>query len=107
MSLDVYLYEVSEHGVFDYNITHNLNGMASLAGLYEALWRPEEIGVKTARELVPILTDGLALLKADPEQFKGLNPTNGWGDYDGLVRFVENYLAACVKHPSARVEVSR
>ena len=40
------------------NITHNLNKMAGEAGIYEALWRPEEIGVKVAADLIPILEKG-------------------------------------------------
>ena len=39
MSLDVYLM-VDNERVYDANITHNLNSMASEAGCYEALWRP-------------------------------------------------------------------
>lgn len=28
------------------NITHNLGKMAEAAGIYHALWRPDEIGIK-------------------------------------------------------------
>jgi hypothetical protein len=38
--------------VYSANITHNLGKMADEAGVYEALWRPEEIGVKTAFDLI-------------------------------------------------------
>lgn len=34
--------------LYDANITHNLNRMADEAGIYEHVWRPEEIGVTTA-----------------------------------------------------------
>lgn len=93
--------------VYDANITHNLGKMADEAGLYRYLWRPEEVDVKHARDLIPRLTNGLELLRSDPQRFKKLNPPNGWGDYDGLVRFTEQYLAACKDHPDARVSVSR
>jgi len=93
--------------VFDYNITHNLGKMADAAGIYKALWRPEEIGIKTARELIMPLRDGLAKLKASPEEYKKHSPPNGWGTYEGLVEFVSRYLAACEKYPDATVEASR
>ena len=93
--------------VYSANITNNLNGMADEAMLYNCMWRPEEHGITHAEQLIPLLTTGLALLKSDPERFKAFNPENGWGDYDGLVGFVENYLTACEKYPSAIVEVSR
>jgi hypothetical protein len=93
--------------VYEANITHNLNAMAQEAGIYEALWRPEEIGVTKAGELVLILKPGLDYLRADPERFKKHNPENGWGNYEGLVRFVTNYLAACEQYPDAVIHVSR
>jgi len=107
MSLDVSLSAMRETQVFDANITHNLGEMASHAGIYTALWRPEEIGITTAKELAPILEKGLIDLKADPERFKKFNPANGWGDYDGLVRFVEKYLAACKENHDAVISVDR
>ena len=93
--------------VYDANITHNLGAMANAAGIYHALWRPDEIGLTTAGELIEPLEKGLAKLTADPDAFKVYNPANGWGDYDLLVRFTADYLAACKRYPEARVEVSR
>jgi hypothetical protein len=89
------------------NITHNLVPMAIAAGIYKELWRPAEIGVYKAKQLIEPLNNGLKLLKSDPERFQRMNPSNGWGDYKGLVRFVENYLDACREDPEAHVSVSR
>lgn len=71
--------------VFEYNITHNLNSMADAAGIYKHLWHPEEVGVSRAADLIEPLRDGLARLNSDPQKYKKHNPSNGWGDYDGLV----------------------
>jgi hypothetical protein len=81
--------------------------MAVQAGLYDWLWRSDEKGIKTARELITPLKNGLAILRSDPKRFKEFNPDNGWGGYEVLVRFVENYLDACMKNPDAAVRVSR
>ena len=107
MSLDVYLEEVRPTDVYSANITHNLNRMAEEAGIYKALWRPEEIGITKASQLIEPLTAGLALLKSDPPRFEALNSPNGWGMYEHFVPFVENYLAACKEHPDAAVRVWR
>jgi hypothetical protein len=107
MSLDVYLKEVRLMTIYDRNITHNLNKMADAAGIYKHLWRPEEIGITKAVQLVEPLREGLALLLSDPERFKEFDPENKWGDYDGLVDFVRSYLAACEENQNATVEVSR
>ena len=125
MSLDVYLYVGEErieecthcdgtgkinHGkekVHEDNITHNLNKMADAAGIYAHLWRPEELGFTKAGQLINPLKAGLERLRADPEKYNKFNPANGWGDYEGLVRFVQNYLNACEDHPEAEIYASR
>lgn len=107
MSLDVSLIATVPTEVYTANITHNLTNMAEAAGIYKHLWRPEELGITMAHELITPLTEGLARLTAEPERFEKLNPENGWGDYESLVRFVRRYLAACVENPNATIEVSR
>lgn len=89
------------------NITHNLGEMASQAGIYMHLWRPEEIGVTKAVQLIEPLTDGLERLVSCPHRFIAFNPANGWGSYDGFIAFVANYLNACRTYPEADVRVSR
>ena len=113
MSLDVHLDEPvcptckkSGEGYWS-NITHNLNKMAEAAGIYQHLWRPEELGITKASQLVEPLTAGLARLKAEPKKFKAYNASNGWGTYENFVPFVEQYLEACKRIPEATVRVSR
>jgi hypothetical protein len=93
--------------VYDRNITHNLGKMADAAGIYKHLWRPDEIGIERAKELIEPLAEGLAMLRADPDGFKIHNPENGWGNYEGLVAFVADYLEACRRYPEASVRASR
>jgi hypothetical protein len=107
MSLDVSLKKMKMSEVYTDNITHNLNEMAEAAGIYKYLWRPEEINVTKAEQLIKPLSKGLAILKDDPVKFQKFNPSNGWGNYDILVSFVENYLEACKEYPEAEISVSR
>jgi hypothetical protein len=93
--------------VYEANITHNLGKMAAACGLHVPLWRPEEIGAAQAKALIAPIWAGLELLRSDPDEFKKLNPSNGWGSYEGLVRFATGYLAACKQYPEAAVRVSR
>lgn len=93
--------------VYSANITHNLGRMAAEAGIYKHLWRPDEIHIENASQLVEPLRQGLLRLEADPDHFKEFNPSNGWGDYDALVDFVRDYLAACEEYPQADVSVWR
>jgi hypothetical protein len=120
MSLDVYLnrkrylsydegktYTEENEQVYWANITHNLGKMAGEAGIYEALWRPEEIGKTKASEIIELLEKGLLDLKARPEYFEIFNSPNGWGMYEHFVPFVEKYLNACKEFPNAEISVSR
>lgn len=92
---------------FSANITHNLIKMADAAGIYKHLWRPDEIGITRGAELIEPLTAGLENLRAVPEKFISLNPPNGWGNYENLVAFVDQYMRACKASPTATVRVSR
>jgi hypothetical protein len=98
---------ISRPYLYSANITHNLNSMAEAAGIYKHLWRPEEIGVSKASELLEPLRVGIALLKSDRAGFEQFNAPNGWGLYEHFVPFVERYLEACELHPDAEVRVSR
>lgn len=115
MSLDVYLYINCDTGgerperieLFTANITHNLTSMAEAAGIYKALWRPEEINKKHAGDIIYQLENGLKILNANPDFYKKLDSPNRWGTYENFTIFIEEYLAACKKHPKALIKVSR
>lgn len=92
---------------YDANITHNLGAMAREAGIYQHCWRPDEIGVTKANQLIEPLSAGLALLQSDRKRFEAFNATNGWGKYEHFVPFVSQYLSACMEYPDADVRVSR
>lgn len=98
--------------VFDWNITHNLTTMADEVKigdhtLYQYLWRPEEIGVFHAKQMINPLSQAWVTMLSDRERLEKFNPANKWGDYDGLVDFVEAYLKAAIEYPDATIEVSR
>jgi hypothetical protein len=112
MSLDFYIYPgVHESGSesISFNITHNLAPMADKAGLYKPLWRPEENYDKPvlAIDVYPAIVAGFNNLMFNPENYKNLNPENGWGDYNSLVDFTANVLAALRQYPLAVVEACR
>lgn len=87
------------------NITHNLSDMAREAGIYEALWRPHEIGVKKPKDIIKVLTRGLKELKSDPEYYKKYESLNGWGLYNEFIPFIEDYLNACHLYHDQKIRV--
>lgn len=81
--------------------------MAEAAGIYKELWRPEELGITKARQLIEPMERGLILLRSDPDRFKAFDASNGWGTYVNFVPWVDKYLQACKEYPDADVSVSR
>jgi len=81
--------------------------MADRAGLYNALWQPNENGMMTAKDLTKPIEDGLIKMKSNPSYFKQFNASNGWGTYDQFIPWIEEYLAACKENPTAEVSTSR
>lgn len=107
MSLDVQLTDDDGNELFSANITHNLNKMATDAGIYMHLWRPDELGITKAHELIEPVAAGLALMVAEPTRFKAFDSPNGWGLYRNFLPWIAEYLEACRKYPGANVMVSR
>ena len=107
MSLTLYFMETKPVEVHSQNITHNLGAMAEEAGLYYPLWRPEEIGITKASELIPYLESGIRAMEKDPEKFKIHNAKNGWGSYDRFLPWLKKLLTACYEHPDSSVEACR
>lgn len=110
MSLDIYFYDkpkMVKPLIEEFNITHNLVPMAKEVGLYNALWQPEEIEIKTAKDLLPYLETGKYLMIRDKGELEKLNPSNGWGSYDGFLDRINDLIKVCSEHPEATIEVSK
>jgi len=113
MSLTVSLNVTKPVSVYDNNITHNLSKMASEVKLsngltlYNVLWRPDEHELVLAKDIAELLDEGWNILQSEPDRFKQHNPSNGWGNYDGLCNFVYQYRNACWNEPDAKIEVCR
>jgi len=106
MSLDVYLKDGDDY-LYSSNITHNLGKMAKAVDIYTHLWRPEEIDITKAWQLINPLLAGYSRLIYEKEDMEKLNSPNGWGMYEHFLPFVSGYIEACVMNPNASVEVSR
>lgn len=107
MSLDITFYVIRKTKVFDTNITHNLNKMAEEAGIYQVLWRPEEIGINRAGEMIELLEKGIQRMEEDPDHFKKFDAPNGWGIYDDFLPWCKEVLQAYKENPDAEIEISR
>ena len=94
----------SEEDHWSANITHNLVQMAQAVPvkfgtmdttLYYACWRPEQIGAKTVADVLPMLIQGIHYMIDHRAELVKYNPENGWGTYEGFIKFLLNYKQAC------------
>ena len=86
------------------NYTSNVSRIWREAGCDIAEFHGRPVGAFRAALIKAITT-----IEADPERFRAMNATNGWGDADGCVEhFLKPLLRdAYLVNQSARVVVSR
>lgn len=99
------------------NITHNLTEMADhipvtfggkATTLYYACWRPEEIGAKTVADVLPLLIEGIHYMVDHRRELMQYEAPNGWGTYNGFMKFLLNYKQACEDNdPECKIKVNR
>ena len=87
------------------NYTSNVSGMwADAIG--------ENLGdlidrVSTAGELIEPVGRGIIAMRRDPERYRQMEPSNGWGDYNGALAYLEWIAKTASEHPNVEVSVSR
>lgn len=52
------------------------------------------------------LLQGIIAMRQNPEKYRKLNPSNGWGNYEGALEFLEKIEATCRKWPHLYLQVS-
>ena len=88
--------------VCDEQFTGNYIPMAKECGL-EKLIFSTSFDLASAAQVVPILKKGIELLKAKPQHFKELEPSNGWGTYCDFLHSCMHALRACKEFPEAHI----
>lgn len=106
MSLDIDLI-VGDECVWSRNITHNLNVIADKVGVYDHIWRADEVGIKYAKDNIQNLRVAMSRFYLEYDELLRLNPSNGWGTLDGLIEFTKAYLEACIEYPDAEIKTDR
>lgn len=81
------------------NYTYNVSGMLSDVGID---WY-RQMNRMPVTDALPILEAAIAKLEADPEKYRAMNPENGWGSYDGLLRWLGVIKDQMHAHPDGMV----
>lgn len=103
MSLDVSVKARRVVDVYEDNITYNLAPMyykcIDIDGGLKAL-----NGMK-CKDAIPVLNRAIDDLMENKEEYEKLNPKNGWGSYEGLLKSLKSLRIACLENPSGKVEI--
>lgn len=60
---------------------------------------------KSAGESLPALTAAVDRMISDPEHYRAMEPSNGWGDYEGALAYLRSLRDACLVHPKAVIHI--
>lgn len=112
MSLDIALVAYLDLGgkekrrvpLHSQNCTHNVTDMWRKAGVYDALYNSDGT---IAKQWLPTLWDGAQDMATKRDEYVKLNPMNQWGDFDGALRFLRQWIRVCEEMPLAIIEVSK
>lgn len=89
-------------GKGDHNYTYNCTPMfrtAMTGGL-------DSLNLKTAGSQVERLQSAIASMEAEPGMYRAMNPSNGWGSYEGALQFLRDLEADARAHPKAEFRVT-
>lgn len=102
------------------NMTSNVGGMyaRALPGLYEGGGRYGGFGESNpraglpglsglrCRDAAPILRAGIEAMHAEGDAMRAMEPSNGWGSYEGALAYLCRVAAACAEHPDGVLAVN-
>ncbi|MFJ4418247.1 hypothetical protein [Streptomyces sp. NPDC088925] len=84
------------------NYTSNVSGMWT-----EALGYPlADLDGHTARAHIAALQLAVDDMEFRRAHYQAMSPSNGWGSYDGALRYLRKLAEACAAHPNATIRVS-
>lgn len=103
MSYDIKLVDKNNNKTMDIgNYTYNVNPMYKKA-LGSSL---SDLHGKSTKEVLNLLENGVIDMKYHKEDYKKLNPVNGYGNYKGALEFLERLYHGCKKHFKSYIYIS-
>lgn len=93
----------SHHTVYENNYTYNVSPM------YYKAFAPNK-GLKSISGLranfaVNFLYSAIDRMIKNKKEYIELNPSNGWGDYEGALKVIIELKQACEDHPGCTVYI--
>lgn len=109
MSWNVYL--VIDTGGDSPAIVEDIGDMTwNVAPMYYDIFQPLPGGIRSldgmvSIDAIPILKTAIENMKNDPKKYKEMNPTNGWGNYEDALHYLNEILNRCCEHPKTTIKI--
>lgn len=103
-SLDIVTHDVDNNSVTHEVVcdqTYNLAPMWLKALPF--LLCTADLGGRNCRDLLPNLRAGLLHIIENEDDYRKLNPANGWGDFDGFFEIYLRFVRMAHQYPSGKV----
>ena len=104
MSLDIYIRAKREVDIYESNITYNLAPM-----YYKCVDKEkgmEKLNGMTCKDALPILNNAINDLIDNQTEYEKLNPSNGWGSYEGLLEELKKMKECCEENKDGIFEIN-
>lgn len=68
-------------------------------------FRLGELDGRVAEGVIETLNTAIKDMKVSSEEYKVMNPENGWGSYEGALGYLMDIRHQCEKHPKCTIRV--
>ncbi len=104
MSLDISITAKREVEIFEANITYNLSDM-----YYKCIDKKrgfKKLDNMKCKEALPIINNAITDMLNNANEYRKLNPRNGWGSYEGLLTKLQEMRNCCESNPDGIINIS-
>jgi hypothetical protein len=88
-----------------WNYTFNCRDMFNTALGKSSIDGIGGLDMLTAKDAISPLRIAIAHMEDNPDIYKPMNPSNGWGNYGSAMEFLRKILAGCINHPACTIRV--
>ena len=103
MSYDISIHAMRETQVFDTNYTYNVSGMFRKALGGDGI---NDLHGKKCKDCIKPLQDAVKHMEENPKEYEMLNPSNGWGNFAGAYKVMQELLQSCIENPAGKISIN-
>lgn len=103
MSLDINITAKRETEIYEANVTYNLADM-----YYKCIDKDKgfrKLDGMNCKEALPIIENAIKDMLNNADEYRKLNPKNGWGSYEGLLKVLQEMRSCCESNLDGSINI--